>query len=181
VPARTRSGSARIGVHPFASQDCRKWPAASWIDLVTQLLDAGLEVTAFGSGIDRPALDEMFGIFGNRVRIVTTGIPDFARELAGLDLLVGLDSFSVHMAENVGTPSVMLNGANNPVLYAPPHAKVMSSSGGCAAWPCYNKPTCIGGPAEYVCIRSIAVQRVRDAVLATSFDAREADAPTSVH
>jgi heptosyltransferase-3 len=102
--------------------------------------------------------------FGNRVRISTGSIPEFARELARLDLLVGLDSFSVHMAENVGTPSVMIVGPNDPALFAPPHAAVLSSSGGCAAWPCYNRPSCIGTAGEYVCIRSIPVEQVQAAV-----------------
>jgi len=155
---------ARIGVHPFASQDCRKWPAGDWTRLVGQLLDNGAEVTAFGADSDQPALEIMFAAFGVRVRIVTVSIPAFAQELSRLHLLVGLDSFSVHMAEKVGIASVMLNGASNPVLFSPPHAQVLSSSGGCAAWPCYNKPICVGGAAQYVCIRSIGIDSVCQAV-----------------
>jgi heptosyltransferase-3 len=163
--ARERSGPVTVGLHPSASQECKVWPAADWVLLTQQLLAYGIDLVAFGAESERSSLESMFAPFGAQVRISTGSIPEFAQELAQLDVLVGLDSFSVHMAENVGTPSVMLVGPNDPVLFAPPRATVISSSGGCAAWPCFNRPTCQGTAGEYVCIRSITFERVRDAVL----------------
>lgn len=159
-----RSDAASVGLHPFASQDCRKWPQSSWTTLAAALLEANLEVVAFGAPAERGVLETMFGEFGDRVRIVTDSIPQFMHELSKLQLMVGLDSFSIHMAERVGTDSVFINGANDPTLFSPPHALVLRSSGGCQAWPCYNRPSCVGSTAEYVCIRSINVERVCEAV-----------------
>ncbi len=166
APDAQPSPTFAIGLHPFASQACRLWPEESWTQLAAQLLDSGAIVSAFGAPSERSKLEALFGNLGGRVRLVTESLPDFAAALSRLDLLVGLDSFSIHMAENVGTATVFINGANNPALFSPPHAEVVASSGGCTAWPCYNKPTCVGGASEYACIRSIDVDRVRDAIRA---------------
>ena len=161
-----RTTAIRVGLHPFASQACKHWPDERWSSLAGRLLEAGIEVSAFGAPDQREALGAIFAAHGQRVRMVTTGIPEFAREIAALDLVVGLDSFSVHMAEHMGTGSVLLLGPNDPSLFSPPHATVLSDSGGCAAWPCFNVPSCEGGPREHACIRAIGVDRVADAVFA---------------
>ncbi|HSI48433.1 MAG TPA: glycosyltransferase family 9 protein [Ideonella sp.] len=166
VPSAVRASAEplAVGLHPFASQDCRKWPFISWTTLVEALLRAGIAPTAFGAPSDLPALQAMFGRFGDQVRLVTGSIPEFAQELGRLDLMVGLDSFSVHMAERLGVDSIFINGANDPTLFSPPRAAVLQSSGGCAAWPCYNKPTCVGMVNEYACIRSVSVNDVYSAI-----------------
>lgn len=165
-PAAQAARTLRVGLHPFASQDCRKWPAASWTALATRLMSAGVELAAFGAIEERAALEAMFSGFGESVRIVTRSLADFSEEVSRLDVMVGLDSFSIHIAERAGVHSVLINGANDPTLFAPPHAAVLKSSGGCVAWPCYNRPKCIASSAEYVCIRSIDVDRVYAAISA---------------
>ncbi|GAA0751513.1 glycosyltransferase family 9 protein [Ideonella azotifigens] len=178
-PLRTHEAVPTVGLHPSASQACKLWPQSHWTQLTQALLGAGVDVVAFGAPGERDALEAQFASFGDRVRISTGSIPEFARELARLDVLVGLDSFSVHMAENVGTPSVMIVGPNDPALFAPPRAAVLSDSGGCAAWPCYNRPSCVGTAGEYVCIRSISVARVQAAVAERLLASRAAEEQVS--
>lgn len=160
-----KSHPITIGLHPFASQVCREWPASSWAFLAKKLLEAGLKVIAFGAPGQYSSLEIIFAGISDRIKFITKPLPDFARELKQVDILVGLDSFSVHMAEKLGVNSVFINGSNDPMLFSPPHSVVVKSSGQCIAWPCYNKPKCIGTKYEYVCIRSIEAKDVYNIII----------------
>lgn len=161
-PSRLRPKGERlhIGLHPFASQDCKLWPDAHWQSLAAQLQQTGATLTAYGAPSERPRLEALFGALPEPVRLVTQSIKSFADDVAGLDLMIGLDSFSVHMAERQGLPSVMLNACNHRSLWQPPHGTVLSESGGCKDYPCMNVPTCEQGEARHVCIQSISVDAV---------------------
>lgn len=155
-----------VGVHPFASGPWKVWPASHWVELVDRLLGQGVQVTAFGAPGEHAALATMFApLAEDRVRMITGSIPAFVCAVERLDLLVGLDSFSIHVAARAGIAAVMINGANNPATWAPPGSSVLASSGGCPHWPCYSKPRCEGTALEYACIRSIPVADVFDAVV----------------
>ncbi len=158
----------RVGLHPFASQACKLWPAANWQRLTRDLLAGGAEVFAFGAPSEARALQALLGQFGERVRLVTGSIVDFASETAGLDVLVGLDSFSVHMAQRQGVRTVVINAGNPADLWAPPLGAVMASSGGCARYPCYNVPLCEGTADEFACVKSVEEGRVLRAVSLTA-------------
>jgi len=153
-----------IGLHPFASQKCKEWPVENWKALARILLSKGIEVVVFGGQSDLINMKEIFYEFGEKVRLICGDVMMFSSELKKLDLLIGLDSFGVHMAEYSMVPSIMLNGANNKDLYSPPHATVIYSSGGCKYWPCYNKPSCSGNN-KYICIKSISVSSVLNEIV----------------
>ncbi len=156
---------SRIGLHPFASQKCKLWPDDNWRRLVSELLlDQNVEITAFGSPSERGGLEALFGEFGQRVTLITGSISNFAHQTSKLDVMVGLDSFSVHMAQRQGVRSVTINAGNQPNLWAPPGGVTLASSGGCAAYPCFNIPTCEGSDKQYACVKSITVLEVLDAI-----------------
>lgn len=162
--SKTKSG-LRVGLHPFASQMCKLWPDENWRRLVSELLlDQNIEITAFGAPNERGALEALFGRFGRRVTLVTGSISNFAHQTSELDVMVGLDSFSVHMAQRQGVRSVMINAGNPANLWAPPGGVTLASSGGCAAYPCFNIPKCEGSDHQYACVKSITVHEVLDAV-----------------
>jgi heptosyltransferase III len=164
-----RAASAlRVGLHPFASQACKLWPAANWQQLTRDLLDGGAKVSAFGSPSEEPALQALLGEFGERVRLVTGSIVNFASETSDLDVLVGLDSFSVHMAQRQGARTVVINAGNPGDLWAPPLGAVLASSGGCARYPCYNVPSCEGTVGEFACVKSVDAGHVLRAVTRTA-------------
>jgi heptosyltransferase-3 len=80
--------------------------------------------------------------------------------------MIGLDSFSVHMAHRQGIRSVMLNAGNPPALWAIPAAggTTLASSGGCPHYPCFNVPKCVGTSYQYACVRSLSVDQVLDSI-----------------
>jgi heptosyltransferase-3 len=162
---RTRADRPlRVGLQPFASQACKLWPGENWRQLAQSLLARGDEVIAFGAPADLGALHTLFAHFGESVRLVTGSIPNFANQVAALDVMVGLDSFSVHMAQRQGVRSVMINAGNPPDLWAPPMGNTMANSGGCAFYPCYNVPKCEGSENEYACVKAVTPAQVLQAV-----------------
>lgn len=154
----------RVGLHPFASQACKIWPIDNWRSLVDRLLKGGTEITAFGAPHERAELERLFSPFAMRITLVTEDIPTFARSLGGLDIMVGLDSFSVHMAYRQNVAAVMINAGNPADLWSPPGTQVLAGSGGCPTYPCFNIPQCENTPRQYACVRSVNVSDVYEAI-----------------
>jgi len=164
----TRAGHAlHVGLHPFASQACKLWPMENWRQLARDLLARGARLSAFGAPSERAALGALFAEFGDKVRLVSGSMQGFADEAAALDVMVGLDSFSVHMAQRQGTRSVMINAGNPPDLWAPPDGLVLAHSAGCAHYPCSNVPRCEGTAGEYACVKAVEPGEALAAIFAS--------------
>lgn len=158
---RPATGSVlKIGLHPFASQRCKLWPDEDWLALATQLLKDGHEITLFGAGAERAALERIFAPVLSRVTVFTQSLADFTHKVSSLDLFIGLDSFGVHMGQRQGVKNILINAGNNPAVWTPPSTLLLAHSGGCKYYPCNNVPQCEGTDAEYVCIRSVRPQEV---------------------
>jgi heptosyltransferase-3 len=160
----TRNGALRIGLHPFASQASKLWPFENWQELVRELLVRGAELIAFSAPNERSTLQALFSGFGQRITIVAGDISEFASAVAKLDLLVGLDSFSVHMAHRQGVRSITINGGTPAQLWAIPSGHTLASSGDCQHYPCYNVPRCERTVKEYACVKSISPAEVLAAI-----------------
>lgn len=166
--ARPRTRSERgtphrlVGLHPFASQASKLWPDQHWRDLATRLQSKGHRLMAFGAPSERSRLMQLFADIPD-VELVTEPLPVFARRTTTLDLLIGLDSFSVHMAAANGVPSIMLSAGNHPTLWAPPTSTVLHDSAGCAHFPCYNTAPCEKTSQPHQCIKALSVARVAEA------------------
>lgn len=154
-----------VGLHPFASQACKLWPESHWRELANLLIENGIALVAYGAPSERQALERMFRGLAAPVEIVTRSLSEFADHISGLDLLIGLDSFSVHMAERQGVPSLMLNACNHPTLWTPAEGRSIGQSGGCSSYPCMNVPSCEAHAQPYRCIRSIEVEQVAQRVI----------------
>jgi heptosyltransferase-3 len=154
----------RVGLHPFASQPCKLWPAANWRLLTRQLLSRGATLTAFAAPSERDAVKSLFAEFEDSVAIFTGTIPEFANALTRLDLLIGLDSFSVHMAHRQGVSSITINAGTPTETWAVPSGRTLGGAGGCVHYPCYNIPKCRGTSYEYACVKSVSTVQVLDAV-----------------
>lgn|GEM_PF-869550 len=157
-------GGVTVGLHPSASQPFKLWPAAHWQSLMRSLAERGCTLVLFGAPSDRPQLESLAD--GARVpaEIFTRSLPDFVRRLADVDLLVGLDSFSVHLANDQGVRTILLNGANDPRLFTPIGTNAVSRPGVCPFQPCYGRPACIGKDFQYACMTSITVAEVLSSV-----------------
>lgn len=163
APPRPEPGHPhlRIGLHPLASQACKLWPVENWRALIDALLRSGASIVVFGAPSERAELLGMLSGFADRLSVVTEEIEVFARHLAKLDVLVGLDSFSVHLAWRLGVRSLMINAGNPPDLWSVPSLnRVLGGAGGCAHYPCYNVPRCVGSSMEYACVKSTTPETV---------------------
>jgi heptosyltransferase III len=154
----------KIGIHPFASQPSKLWPSENWQRLTRELLSQGASVTAFGAPHERQALRSIFAPFGAAVGFFASSLESFADEVANFDVIVGLDSFSVHMAHRQGVPSVTINAGTPASLWAVPSGITLGASGGCAYFPCYNVPKCRQTTYEFACVKSTSPQQVMDAI-----------------
>lgn len=167
VRSRTRRMAARprVGLHPFASQRHRLWPGENWRQLAQELIAEGVHLYGFGAPTERRRLLDIFGEVDGRIEFITEDMESFARHLRSLDVLVGLNSFAVHMAWREGARTVMINGPTPEQLWSVPSGgRVLATSGGCPHYPCFDVPQCVGREKEYVCVRGISVWAVLEAV-----------------
>lgn len=162
--ASTSLRGLKIGIHPFASQPSKLWPCENWQRLARELLSQGADVTAFGAPQERPALQSMFASFGAGLRFFAGTLEDFAGEVSNFNVMVGLDSFSVHMAHRQGVRSVTINAGTPASLWAVPSGITLGGSGGCAYFPCFNVARCRRTPYEFVCVKSTSPKQVIDAI-----------------
>jgi ADP-heptose:LPS heptosyltransferase len=110
-------------------------------------------------------LVRLLGDQASAVHSATGSLESFAKEVAGLDILVGLDSFAVHMAWRQGVRSVLINAGNPPELWSVPSGgRTLASSGGCPLYPCFNVPGCTGTEREYACVKSVTVRQVIESI-----------------
>lgn len=155
-----------IGIHPGASQPWKRWTFDKWRVGIDMFIGRGYGIVIFGSPAESKALMQEFDtqLKNPLVSVVVGSINGFIDVLEKVDFLVGMDSFSIHVANALGIPAVMLNGANNSLIFAPPKTPVLSAGTRCPHYPCYNQPKCEGSDLEYVCVRGIKVLDVVAAV-----------------
>jgi len=152
-----------IAIHPFASQECRKWKYSKWKELIIHLLDVfNYEVKIFCAKSELGEIYSEFSsvLYKNSISIYADSISDFLFNLSEATLFIGLDSFAIHAAAALNIPSILINGANDYRVWLPPNSVIVDKINPCKYYPCFNKPKCIGKDYEYCCIDSIEVDDV---------------------
>lgn len=160
----SRAAPVRVGLHPFASQRCKLWPMDRWRELAGALLAEGMELTVFCAPDELPRASAEFAPLIPALRVFAGSLAAFSQALLDIDLLVGLDSFSVHMAHRQGVRSVTINAGTPVGLHAVPRGVTVGGAGGCHLYPCYNKAPCEGTLFEHACIKSVRTTAVLDAI-----------------
>ena len=152
-----------IGLFPFASQKCREWPMENWDQLGLELIAKGFKVyyvcadskvknlTSFRA-LEEGAL--LYSDYSSNVFEVKKYI----------DIAICLDSFSSHLSFFTEIPSIIIFGANLPELFSTRGATIVSSTGSCSHYPCFNAPKCIDSGFKYACIVNISVKDIMDKV-----------------
>jgi heptosyltransferase-2 len=164
------SSSPTIGVFPGSNASSRRWDADRYASLVRYLCDDGARVVVFGGPQERELTARVAGgaAFDAGGR---TDLPLLAVALAACDLLVTNDSGPMHLATAVGTPTVSLWGAGDPVVTGPlgeRHQLVRHPELPCV--PCVKNRCPRSGrgyvlaDAERECMGLITVNEVRAAV-----------------
>lgn len=157
---------SKIVIHPGASHPSRRWPRERWTELLQRLAERGFHVTLIGAEQERTFLLQIVGeqIARAGVKVVTGNIDSVMHCLSMADVLIGMDSFSVHAAYSAGVPAVVLNGSADTRVLAPPRSEPLSAGHLCQAYPCYYRYPCRGKEDEYICSRGIEVEEVLAAV-----------------
>lgn len=150
-----------IGLHPSASVPCRHWPIENWRSLAQHLLNRKFKVKIFGAPNERDRLLSDFArVADSRLEIVTGSLQTFFAELSKVKALVGLDSFSVHVAYAIGVPRVMISGPNLAEAILPPETELIDGGKGLPCAPCMNVPTCENTDRPYRCMTDTTVEAV---------------------
>ena len=156
-----------IGIHPMASQKTRFWEYENWSKLINKLIDENqnIKISLFCSPDEFKEVSREFGLLRDKIEIIAISLSGFLNKLKAIDLFIGLDSFSIHSAYVMGVKKIiMLNGANDARVWAPPSAHIIEASNSCRYHPCYNKPRCIGTNYEYNCMKAIKVEDVLERI-----------------
>jgi heptosyltransferase-3 len=159
---REKNSRTKIAIHPMAGVKCKFWEYKNWIDLIEKLYKND-KIIVFCSPNEKVEVEAAFVAVADKVEIVAKEIQVFLKKFEKVRVFIGLDSFSIHAAYYKNVPhKIMLNGANDAKIWAPPDTKVVEVKHKCEYHPCYNKPKCLGKSFEYICIKAITVQNVLD-------------------
>jgi heptosyltransferase-2 len=113
-----------VAVAPGAAfGGAKKWPAASYAELMTRLVHDGVQCVLVGSGADRPASDEVrAAVAGDAGLFDLTGqtdLPALAGVLIHCRALVTNDSGAMHVAAALGVHVIAMFGSTNERETAP--------------------------------------------------------------
>ena len=155
----------KIAFHPFSSQSFKRWPTANWEALAERLSKDGLDPIILCS---KPELKEAQLEFSHSTCSLPihscASIEDLIEQINTIDLLIGVDSFLVHLASALGKRTIVINTGNKPHWWQPPNSIALGQSGDCPSYPCMNEPICLGKVSESSCVKSITPDSVFKAV-----------------
>jgi heptosyltransferase-2 len=126
IPAEPRlawraTAAAREGlvaVFPGSNASARRWDSAQFAELVQRLVDAGHPVAVLGGKRERDLTASVAGRSGIDLG-GKTDLVALAACLSECRLLITNDSGPMHLAAALGTPTISLWGAGDPVRTAP--------------------------------------------------------------
>jgi ADP-heptose:LPS heptosyltransferase len=107
-----------VVVHPGAASAARRWPAARWREVVTELVAQGNRVVVTGGPQETALCAEVARVgaldLGGRL-----DLPELAATVAGARAVLCGDTGVAHLATAFGTPSVTLFGPVSPARWGP--------------------------------------------------------------
>jgi heptosyltransferase-2 len=117
VPRPSHEGRV-VGVFPGGNAPSRRWEPARFDELVRRLAKRGDRVVVFGGPTERQLTAR---VAGNAATDLggKTDLAQLALGIASCDLLVTNDTGPLHLAAAVGTPTVSLWGAGDPLVTGP--------------------------------------------------------------
>ncbi|CAN5133985.1 glycosyltransferase family 9 protein [soil metagenome] len=110
-------------LHPGASSEARRWPAARWVAVARAETGAGRPVVLTGDTTEVGLATEIASYAGLHPSAVLTGHTNLLEILAAVAAsgrVVCGDTGLAHVASAMGTPSVVLFGPTSPAVWGPP-------------------------------------------------------------
>ena len=115
---RERHGGRVVGVFPGGNAPSRRWEPDRFAELVRRLASRGQRVMVFGGPTERQLTARVAGNAGVDLG-GQTDLAQLATAIASCDWLVTNDTGPLHLAAAVGTPTVSLWGAGDPLVTGP--------------------------------------------------------------
>jgi ADP-heptose:LPS heptosyltransferase len=149
-------------LHPGASSPSRRWPVASFAEVVRRLRAEGLVVVLTGGGSEGDLTRALAAATGGEVLDLAgrTDLPGLALLLRDAAVLVGNDTGTAHLARAVGGRTVTVFQPGDPRRwgYADDRARTLVPLVGCA--PCPH----LECPIDFRCSRATTPDDVMGAV-----------------
>ncbi len=118
----TRAPGQRLAVlHPTPGVDVKRWAPQSWQHTASALVAQGWHVLVTG-GHEQAELAHIQACFEGTGAHSIAGelrLADLSELLGQADLFIGVDTLASHMAAALGTPTVVLFGPSDPVIWGP--------------------------------------------------------------
>jgi len=117
IPQRKLGEAFRVGIAPFARHAEKAWPPERMREVVAALLARGtVEVSLFGGGQAEAAMLSAWEDAEGHVKSYASGysLSEQLAQISRLDLMVSMDSASMHMASLFGVPVVSIWGGTHP-------------------------------------------------------------------
>lgn len=155
----------KIAFHPYSSQSFKQWPTKNWVALAKLLNEQSISPVIICSSSEAKAAHQEFDHLKPLITITEcVSIDRLISAIKQIDILIGVDSFLVHLASALSKKTIVINAGNLPQWWAPPNSHAIGQSGGCNYYPCFNEPKCLGTPEESACIKSISPECVLKAL-----------------
>lgn len=155
----------KIAFHPFSSQAFKSWPEKYWQELSKLMLDNQLIPVIFCMPSEKVLAQAIFSKIHPQLTILATkSLNHLIEEMETIDILVGVDSFLVHLAAALNKKTIVINSGNLPSWWQAPNSIPLGQSGGCTDYPCANQAMCLGKTIESQCIKSIEPKQVMAAI-----------------
>ncbi|MBR5354279.1 MAG: glycosyltransferase family 9 protein [Bacteroidales bacterium] len=147
-----------VGVAPFAQHKGKIWPLEKMERLVEILSDKGYGVVLFGSPSEASVLESWVEKYeGVESLAGRYSFEEELKQIAGLDVMVSMDSANMHFASCLGIPVVSIWGATHPCRgfygWKQDPAWAVQKEMDCRPCSKYGKKPCSKG--DYPCLRGI--------------------------
>jgi ADP-heptose:LPS heptosyltransferase len=117
-----------VAIHPGASMAHKLWPAASWAQLLDEVILPRFPIVLFGTASEAGVIDQITGNLKlkNQVHRAQVPLPLFFSLTSLARGMVSLDSAAAHVAAATNTPIVALLGPS-PAWFSGPYSPVARS------------------------------------------------------
>ncbi len=166
-----------VGIHPgtsaFKNHDKRRWPQASFADLINRLaLELrGSVFLLFGGPEEKPLRQEIISMSDNNDKVISIDsltIRQAASLIQKCRLFITNDSGLMHIAAAMQVPTVAIFGPTNPVWVRPWGVKHRIVRLGLSCSPCFRyspRPLRCDANLDYACLKDISVDFVFNACI----------------
>ena len=158
-----------VVIHAAARWKFKGLPHQAWAKVIDALMMRGLEVVLSGAGADREFNNELAHLCEQAPRLVDGfSLSESAALVQLSDLVISIDSMSIHLASAVQTPVVAIFGPTDNLVWAPwkvPHKIVALGSADSPSFSCRpcGLDGCAGSKISQ-CLYEITPQQILSAV-----------------